>query len=114
MATRGMPGLHAHGGSVDGSHQQEDDMANSIDDRRDEVPPKGGHASANPEPVTPAGHAQRHGEGASADDELRDAGDGGGPRSDAARSVADEDRDGSGGGTGSRQQGGGSQGEGMG
>lgn len=90
-------------------------MANTDDrDPAGGTPPKGGHASANPETVTPEGHAQRKGEGASADEQLRDAGPGGGARSDADRSVADVDRDGSGGDSGTRQQGGGAQGEGMG
>lgn len=34
-------------------------MANSTDNRHDAVAPKGGHASANPETVVPAGQAQR-------------------------------------------------------
>lgn len=87
-------------------------MANN--DREGGVPPKGGHASANDETVTLGGHAQRKGEGASADEQLRDAGQGGGARSDADRNVADVDRDGSGGDSGTRQQGGGAESEGMG
>lgn len=89
-------------------------MANNTDERRDDVAPQGGHASANTEVAPPGGHAQRKGEGGSADEQLRDAGEDGGARSDAGRNVADVDRDGSGGETGTRQQGGGSQGDGMG
>ena len=89
-------------------------MADRNDKDSSQVPPKGGHASANDERVTPEGHAQRRGEGASAEEQLRDAGQGGGARSDAGRNVADVDRDGSGGESGTRQQGGGAEGDGMG
>ena len=89
-------------------------MANPSDKDSSQIPPKGGHATANDERVMPEGHAQRKGEGADVDDQLEDAGQGGGARSDAGRNVADVDRDGSGGATGTRQQGGGAEGEGMG
>jgi len=89
------------------------DMRDQAQDSRD-IPPKGGHKSSNDETVIPGGHAQREGEGEDADEQLRDAGRGGSVRSDADNNVADVDRDGSGGGTGTRQQGGGASGEGMG
>lgn len=89
-------------------------MANSNDRGTAGTSPKGGPANKAEERMTPEGHAQRRGEGADADDQLRDAGQGGGARTDADRNVADVDRDGSGGATGTRQQGGGAESEGMG
>ena len=88
--------------------------ANDQNPRSGEREPPATQRSAADEQALPRGHAQRKGEGGDVADQLRDAGAGGGARSDAGRSVADVDRDGSGGPTGTRQQGGDAQGEGMG
>jgi hypothetical protein len=96
---------------------QEHDMTNRNAD--DQSPRSSGREqpatqrSAGDEQALPRGHAQRSGEGSDVADQLRDAGTGGGARSDAGRNVADVDRDGRGGPTATRQQGGGAEGEGM-
>ena len=89
-------------------------MANPNDRSAGGTTSAGNDANTSDERMRPEGHARRRGEGGDADDQLRDAGQGGGARTDADRNVADVDRDGSGGATGTRQQGGGAQGEGMG
>ena len=84
-------------------------MAQHSEDRGDDVAPKGGHASANPEPTPPRGHAQRGGEDSPADDALQGTGEDGGARSDADRKVADVDVDRGGLDTGTRPQSGSAQ-----
>lgn len=86
-------------------------MADHTEDHYDDVAPKGGHASANPEPAPLAGHAQREGADSRADASLQGSGEDGGARSDADREVADVNVDGSGADTGTRPQSVDSQGE---
>lgn len=86
-------------------------MANHSEDHHEDVAPKGSHASANPEPMPLAGHAQRTGEDGCADDALQGSGKDSGARSDAAQSAADVEAGRSGTGTGARPRSGGSQGE---
>ena len=82
-------------------------MANNAEDRLNDVAPKGGHASANPEPAPLAGHAQREGEGDRDAASLQGSGADGGARSDADRNVADVESTVVAGDVGTREQSGG-------